>query len=139
MSVTIQPATIAQVSMTDRGTVVTIDDDVAGIAAQIREIDEHLVLRYAPQEEYFVVEHHQAMPDGSMHEQLVLTSTVCGQHIVDRLREISSPSYDYAAEIERVEDEAKEAEEERFSERRRDVLERLAHAIRKDTGARKNF
>lgn len=129
----LEPASIAQVKMTSKGRVVEVDSDVFDVAKRLKEVDPSLGLRWSEAGEYFVV--YQEMPDGSRH--LVTTSQTLTPAIVDRVREVASPDYDLAAEIEKREREADAEMDQRVHEHLGEVGERLAHAIRKDLDERK--
>lgn len=119
--------------MTSKGRVVEVDSDVFDVAKRLKEVDPSLGLRWSEAGEYFVV--YQEMPDGSRH--LVTTSQTLTPAIVDRVREVASPDYDLAAEIEKREREADAEMDQRVHEHLGEVGERLAHAIRKDLDERK--
>ncbi len=135
----IQPASLVQVVNSDRHNLVEVGQDVLDVVAQLKQIDPDLHVFYDEHEEFFVVEHHVHNLDGSVDENLVLTAQQLDQRIVERVRFISSSSYDFVAEGERMEDEARKREERLFSEQRAPVLEELAHALRKDLGLKRNF
>jgi hypothetical protein len=135
----VRPAPLAQV-VAYRGRKVEIDADVGDVAVRLREIHPDLRLMYAIDAEppFWQVERHVEEPDGSTTEHLVLTSMDLGAHIVERVRYIDSGAYDFAAEAEKQDREADARLEQHFEEQRHEVLERLAHAVRKDLGLRKN-
>src|SRR4051812_42242161 len=96
----ITPASMMQVRLGRGGRVVYIDDDVCGIAKQIQEINPDLRLAFNEGGEYFVV--YQLVPDG---EHLVTTAMELDARLVERVREISAPDYNLAAELEKHEAE----------------------------------
>lgn len=140
MAIEIQPASLAQV-VNYRGKKVGITEDVTDVAKRLREISPDLRLFFMPESDpaYWQVERHVEQADGSVDEQLVLTSMDLGAHIVERIRQISSPDYDFVAELEHLDAKAKAKEEAHFADKRGEVLEELAHAVRTDLGLRKNF
>lgn len=130
----IQPANITQVARLGDGRLVTISDDVGGVARDLRAIDRSLRLRYSPDQRIYVVYRVCMTGDGEVVEELVTTSRTCDQRIVKRIREISHPSYDYAAELDRLDAAADRRADHSFNERVGETGERLAHALRKDLG-----
>lgn len=126
----ISPANIAQVELGRDGRVVTIDDDVLNIAKDLKAIDDKLRLRWVEKAEYFCV--YELEEDGS--ESLVLTSQELNPQIVERVRQIAHPSYDYVAELDKldaqVDREFNHAQRERLGE----AAEKLSFAVRKDLG-----
>jgi hypothetical protein len=126
----IQPASIAQVRAGRNGRKVLIEDDVLHIAKRLQEIDRSLRLRWNEQGEFFVV--YQVL-DGS--EKLVLTARELDERIVQRVRKIAHPSYDYVAEMERMDRRAEKDADHRFHEQTGEIGERMAHALRKDLQA----
>lgn len=129
----INPATIDQVKRAKDGRMVQIDDDVANVARDLREIDPHLRLRYSEAGEAFIV-YFKRDQDEEGDGYLVLSATECDQRIVKRVREIASEGYDYAAELDRIDREAKRKQEHAFEEKIGEQGERLAHAVGKDLG-----
>lgn len=126
----IRPASIAQVQMGANGQLVEIDDDVLGIAKDLKQIDENLCLRWSEAGEYFVI--YELTEDGNEH--LVLTSQDLNPQMLERVRQISHSSYNYAEEIEKQDKEVERQRDYASSQRSGEAAERLAHAIRKDLG-----
>jgi hypothetical protein len=119
------------------GRLIQIEADVGNVAADLREIDPGLRLRYSELGEYFVVYHFTDLGNGETKEQLVLTAQECDARIVHRVKEIDAQSrsgYDFTAELERVDREREKRIAERFRERIGEASQRLRHAIRKDLG-----
>lgn len=139
MTIEIEPATLGQVKRSSRGQLVEITQDVTNVAQQLRDIDPDLKLLFDEVQHFYIVRHDVARPDGSVDENLVLTSKQLGAHIVERVRQIASAGYDYVRELERMEDQARRNREHAERERRGPILEELAHALRKDLGLRTNF
>jgi hypothetical protein len=52
------------------------------------------------------------------------------------VQKIIHPSYNYADDLARLEQEAKKDQDRKFDEQVGEVGERLAHALRKDLGAK---
>jgi hypothetical protein len=133
----IQAASVDQMAQARDGRWVAIDADVGSVASLIKEIGDTLGvdfrLHFSERTGIFKVV--QFMPDGE--EQLVTTATELDGRLVNRLREITSESYDLAAEAEKVEEQARKDFEHAQAERIGEVGERLAHAIRTDLGERK--
>src|SRR5689334_18690578 len=99
----IAPTNIQLLSRTQVGTNVLIDDDVQGIARDLREIDDSLKLEFDPDAEVFIVYQVVAEPDGSVSDKLVTTWSIelngpLDKRLVHRMREISADGYDYVAE-----------------------------------------
>lgn len=136
----IRPANLAQVVDYD-GRMVEVASDVTNVAVQLREIDPNLKLLFAmdAKDPYWMVRHDVPKPDGSVEEQLVLTSMDLGSHIVERVRQITGEGYDFVGELERLDAEAKKREDQKFTDQRAPILEKLEHAVRKDLGIKRNF
>lgn len=130
----IPAATIDQVALGRNGKMVVIENDVCNIALQIREIDTHLRVRYSEEGGYFAVYWHQFNGDGSEDEHLVLTTTELDGRVVERIREIGQPDYDYAAELEREEEKARAAKMHEINERLGEKAEETHFALRKALG-----
>jgi hypothetical protein len=127
----IKPASLLQVQNAQDGRMIVIDDDVLGVAQQLKEIDENLRLRYSEAGDFFVI--YQESEDG-VHQHLVLTSQDLNPQVVERVRQISSAAYDYVTELDRRDAEVDRARDHQFREQTGDVAERLSFAIRKDLG-----
>lgn len=127
----IRPASLAQVQQAPDGRMVVVDDDVLGIAQQLKEIDPSLCLRYSEAGEYFVI--YQQSDDG-VHQHLILTSQDLNPQVVERVRQIGSEHYDYMKELEAQDAAVERARDHAFSEKTGEVAERLSFAIRKDLG-----
>lgn len=132
----IQPATLAQVVRGRGGKMVQIDDDVAGIAQRLQEIDPRLRLRYSEPGGYFVVYRLIERPDGSTKKDMVTTSTTVDGRLLQRIEKVYGRDYNYADELDKVDAAAKRERDHRFSEQVGPLAEQLAHAIRKDLGVK---
>lgn len=135
----ISPASVAQVHRTRVGGNIQIDDDVQGIAKELHEIDASLCLEFDPDEDLYIVYQAVAEPDGSTSEKLVTTWPLdrngpLDKRLVHRIRQIASEGYDYVAELDRIDAEAKAREEYEFAERMGPAAEKLAWALLKDLG-----
>jgi hypothetical protein len=130
----IQPATMQQVTRTDKGRLIAMGDDVQGVAKALHEIDQYLTLSYDPDQEYFIVRRDVPQEDGSVDEQLVLTARELDHRIVARVKEIGSEDYDYVGELDRLDAEADRRKDKAHSEKMGDAGERLRHALRQDLG-----
>jgi hypothetical protein len=130
--VEIEPATLAQVRAGRDGRSVLIEEDVFDVARQLKAIDHSLRLRWSESGEHFVV--YQLLESEDV-EKLVLTAKELSPGIVERVRQITHPSYDYVGEIDRMDKQAEKDKDDRFKEQTGEVGERLAHAVRKDLGA----
>lgn len=109
-----------------------IEEDVGDIAKRLNEIDESLFLQWVERGEYFRV--IQRTEGGS--EQIVTTVKELTPALVEHVRMLGSEDYDLAKEAERMDNEAKQANDRRFSEQIGEAGERMAHAIRKDIQAK---
>lgn len=131
----IQPASISQVIQGRGGRLIFVDDDVAGYARALKDIDASLRLAFNEAGEYYVV--YQVLADGSEH--LVTTATELDGRLVRRLRQVCSESYNTGRELDLLHDATDRHHDEQFTERVGEAGERLAHAIRHDLSIRKNF
>jgi hypothetical protein len=113
-----------------------IDDDVAGVARGLAQIDHRIRLRYSEPGEYFVV---YWRPDDWEQEAgyLIFTAQEVDHRIVKRMEEVyakcNAPGYSFADEVEKVEAEAEREKDHAWHEQHGETLERLAHAMREDT------
>lgn len=130
----IRPASIEQVRLGRDGQRILVDDDVGSIAKQIQEIDPRLKLEWNWKGEFFMVIETEELAEGR-EERLVTTAQELDGRLLKRVREITSPSYDFLGELERVDLQAEQERERRFSERAGEAGEHAAHALRKDLQA----
>lgn len=135
----ISPASVAQVHAARGGRRVLIDDDVQGIARDLRDIDAALKLEFDPGEELYIVYQQVLAGDGSLEDRLVTVWSVerngpVDKRLVHRIREIAAPGYDLAGELDLIDGEAQRRAEHEFSEAFGDVADRLGHALLKDLG-----
>lgn len=127
----IRPASLAQVQRARNGQMVQIDNDVLGVAQQLKEIDEGLHLRYSEAGGYFVI--YYVDPEKKT-EYMVSTMQELDPRAIERMRQISSSSYDLIKEVEKQEAQAEKDRDHQIRENAGPVAERLAHAVRKDLG-----
>lgn len=125
----ITPASITQVFKGRGGRFITVDGDVA---RELQKFDRELRLRYSHGGDYFVV---YRIDEKTGDEELVLTAQECDLRIVNRLREITQPTYDFAAELDRIDAARTKQIDYEKAQEVGEIGERLAHAIRKDIGA----
>jgi hypothetical protein len=130
----IPAGTVAQVRRALGGRMVLIEDDVQNVARDLQAISDDLHLHFDAAQDLWVV-----MQDRDGTETLVTTTRELDQRLVHRVRQVCSPSYDLAGELERVEAQADRQEAQKRSERAGEVGERLAHAFRTDLGEKRNF
>ncbi len=123
----IQPASITQVRKGKDGRNIVIEDDVLSIARGLLDIDPVLRLAWNEDGHYFMVYWWNGPK-----KEVVLTSQEMTPAILDRLREIIHPSYDFVGEMERMDKQAEKNQDHRFSEETGEIGEHLAHAVRKD-------
>lgn len=128
----IRPASLAQVQRSKDGRMVAIDNDVQNVANDLHEIDPKLRLRFSEAGGYFVVYFCEDGIEGN--GQLVLTAQDLDQRIVERIRRISSADYDYAAELEKADDQKARDDAWQWSEWAGETGEKLAHTLRKELG-----
>jgi hypothetical protein len=132
--VIIDHASLPSVQRGRRGVVVFIDDDALGVSKQLKEMkfpEGYGVLRLAWNEfrEEFVV--IQVKENGS--EYFVTSAKQADGRLIDRVRRITHPSYNFAQELEKIDDEANRRSDWEFSQKVGEYAEQLAHAVRKDT------
>lgn len=128
------PASLSQVSRSRSGRLVPIDDDVASVARDLHEIDHHLRLRYSEAGQYFCVYLKTDADTDEGDGHLVLTAQDCDQRIVNRVREISQDTYNYAAELDKAEKKAKAEKDHAWTEKIGPIAERLAFEMRRELG-----
>jgi hypothetical protein len=134
-SVDIEPGRMAQVTRALKsGKLISVDDDVQGVANDLHEIDPHLRLSYEPHEDVWIVKYVYLTAGGEVKERLVSSFQECDQRIVRRVREINRPGYDFVAELDRLDREAERRKDHEFSEKIGPHAEKLAWALRQDLG-----
>lgn len=126
----LEPASLDQIKRGKDGKMIVIENDVGGIVSQIKAINDSLHVRWSDAGEYFVVYHEY--PSGK--QELLTTALELDGRLVKRIEKVTSGSYDYLAEIDKLE-AAREAETDaKLKEQIGEFGERLAHALRKDLG-----
>lgn len=120
-------ATLDQVVRGRGGPLVLIENDVGDVARQLQEIHESLRLRYNQQGQFFVV--YQLTGDG---EKLVTTAQVLDARLVEHIRRLVHPSYDFGAEVDRLDAENDRRKDYEFDQKVGEIAEELAHAVRTD-------
>lgn len=140
----VEPAHVDQILRARTGEMVAIDKDVGGVAEDLKRIDPGLKVRFAEtgNPPFWAVYHES---DDQRTTYLVLTAQAhqtrsgtwsgLDQRIVKRIMEIGHSTYDYAKEVQRQNQEADRARDEKVREGIREKGELLAHAIRKDKGS----
>ena len=119
------------------GKMVTITDDVQGVANRLAEIDPNLRLRYSEAGEYFVV--YCKPPEWEEGDGYVVTTAQdLDMRLAERVAEVywkqRQPGFSLADELD-ANDKAVDAEaDHQFTESAGEHYERLAHALRKDLG-----
>jgi hypothetical protein len=130
----IPAATIPQVKRALNGHMVLIDDDVQNVARDLQQISDDLFLHYDAAQDIWVV-----MQDKDGWETFVTSARELDQRLVQRVRQVCSPGYDLAGEVERAQADA-DAEHDRVQrDRFGEASDQLAHALRVDFGVKKNF
>lgn len=138
----IQPASLDQVMLASNGKRINITSDVGDVVKDLKAIDSNYEVHAV---EYFdngqLSAYFEIRCFNPTHGKsyLVTTATELDQRIVNRIKEIRDPSYNYADELEKAEQENKDKLEVERKEQIGDIGERLAHAMRKDKGIKKNF
>jgi hypothetical protein len=134
----IQPASLAQLQQSASGRWLEIESDVGSVALQLKEIADtlgiELHLRLSEVTGIFKV-----IQVIGGEEQLVTSAQEADQRLVDRVREVTSPSYDLAEAVEAVERDKQRDFDRVQAEKVGEVGERLAHALRKDLHETRTF
>jgi hypothetical protein len=133
----IEPHSLPHIERGRRGVTIFIDDDALGVAKQLEEMQfpsgyGKLKLAWNEFRESFVV--IQVKDDGSEH--IVTFAKQADGRLVDRVRRITHPSYNFAQELEAIDAQADKERDWLFSQRVGDLAERLAHSVRKDIQAK---
>lgn len=129
------PAGLRSFMATSAGPMVPVDDDVLGVARDLRALSSSLCLRYSEAGGYFVVYQREPGPAGRVTEHLVTTAVECDQRLVTRVRKVMHPDYDLAGELTSGAAERKAARDHNRREQLGEFGERAAHALRRDLGA----
>jgi hypothetical protein len=78
-------------------------------------------------------------PDGSVEEHFVCAYRELDHRVLRDARKYTSPGYDLAAELEKLDDSNDRRMDHRRREQSGEIGERLAHALRTDLGEKRNF
>lgn len=105
------------------------------IIKEINDVDNRLHVKFNPRHEFFVLFAKEKTREGE-NEYLVKTFTKLDARIVQRVKEISDPSYDFIKEGEDLENKLDKEKLNRIHNKIGDTAERLAHALRKDLGVK---
>ena len=150
----IPAASVSQIQVAPDGRMYEISEESSRVAADLKQIDAGLRVRFSEAGGCYVVlhRHHPGCPHngtgGPGSEYLVRSVdaqfnprlgvwTGLDQRLVDRIRFIDPhgrSGYDYAGELERKTLDAQKEKRREFEERVGDAAERTAHALRRDLG-----
>lgn len=144
MNDTLSPARLDQILET-RNRQVIVDADSCSVVKELKEIDKTLNVRFVDgPEPFFAVYQDITHPDGRREQHMVTTAqaypTSFGTYagldgrVVDRIREITHSSYDFAKEAEKNRREYTERERRQKEDYIGQLGEQAAHALRKDLG-----
>ena len=122
----LQPASIAQVRQ-GKHRRVTVTADVGSVVKQIQEIDPRLGVIWDEDGEFFAV----VEQDGPK-QRIVLTALELDHRVLQRIRELASPDYDYVAEMDRMDAVADKEKDHKFMQEVGENAEVMAHALRSD-------
>ncbi len=126
----IEPATINQVITGRGGRKILVEDDVCGVAKQLKEIDDRLALEYNESGEYFMILLLGAGLGGRPH--CVTTCQELHGGVVEHIRRLANGTYDVGAEGDQIDRQADANNDWQFRENVGEISEKLAHAIRTD-------
>ena len=122
----LQPASIAQVRQ-GKHRRITVEADVGSIVQQIQEIDPRLGVIWDEDGEFFAV----VEQDGPK-QRIVLTALELDYRVLQRIKELASPDYDYVAEMDKMDAVADKEKEHKFMQEVGENAEVMAHALRTD-------
>ena len=136
-------ARIDQVLESREGDWVIIDKDVGGAVEELKRIDPKLNVRLNPKQGFFAVftrdeNGDQLVRTFPAHQNRMGVWEGLDQRIVDRFKLIDPHGrggYDYVAELEKQDEQARQARAAARRELAGEIGERAAHAIRKDLGS----
>lgn len=141
----IEPAHIDQIRQAADGRFVEISADAGGVVDELKRIDKGFGVRFAENGNppYWHVYHQsedglttELVMSVRAHQTKTGVWTGLDQRVVKRVMKIGHSSYDYAAEVEKANRQAREAHRKEFREKIGESAELAAHAIRKDLGLR---
>ncbi|NCA17935.1 MAG: hypothetical protein EBS90_12990 [Betaproteobacteria bacterium] len=144
MNDTLAPARFDQFVET-RNRQVLVDADSCSIVKDLKAIDSTLGVRFVDgPEPFFAIYQDIEHPDGRREQHLVTTAqayptsfgtyTGLDARVVERVRQITSPDYDFMKEAEQIKRDYDEAKRRERADAFGDAAEQAAHAIRKDLG-----
>ena len=122
----LQPASIAQVRQ-GKHRRINVTADVGSVVKQIQEIDPRLGVIWDEDGEFFAV----VEQDGPK-QRIVLTALELDHRVLQRIRELASPDYDYVAEMDAMDKQADKEKEHKFMQEVGENAEVMAHALRTD-------
>jgi hypothetical protein len=131
----IEPASIDQLKRGRDGRMILVEADVGNIVQQIKEINDCFNVRHSDAGGYFVVFYRNPL---TQQEELVTTAQELDGRLLNRIRKVAHRSYDFAAELKRLDEEIEREREYQFEQKVHERGEEIAHALRKDVGAWKD-
>lgn len=129
MDIEPQKMSIKQLQAAQDGSWVDVDDDVNNVARDLKAIDPKIRLRWSESAEHFVIYYRERDRD-----TLITTTKELDQRVVTLVKKIGSDDYDYAAELEKADADAKAASKRLSDEILSEKAQELAFALRKDRG-----
>lgn len=137
-SIDIEPASWTQVRDIGKDTVI-IEEDILDIVKQLKEISPSLFVRWsAGNGEPFYTLYSKEVINGKETEYLVKTFKQLDQRIVDRVRYIASPDYNYVKDMDRLDNKQDADFNYKMDQFFGEKAEELAHALRRDLGLDKD-
>jgi hypothetical protein len=131
-------ASLGQLQLTNRLELIRVENDVLGVAEQLKRIDPGLVLTFDKGQKIYLL-HHEGFNDrGEWVENFIGAYTELDQRIVNLIERIDGQGrgrHDLARELDRLEAQKEREREQQFSETMGERAELLRHALRKDLGA----
>lgn len=127
------PMGVAQRTQKNHG--LAIGNDVCGVMADLKAINEGFHAHYDPYEQVFVLELHLPLPEGGVKEHFVGAYTNFDQRLVQRARIYCDPTYSLSAELDAIEAQADADHERERKETWGDLGEKLNFAFKKDLGS----
>lgn len=112
-----------------------IDAATSIIVKEINDIDSRLYVKYNSEHDFFVLFAKDVI-EGNECEYLVKTFQKLDPRIVQRVKEISDPSYDFIQEANDLEKQRDDEKLYAIRQKIGDTAERLASALRKDLGVK---
>jgi len=146
MRVGVQPARLDQIRRAYDGTMIVLDAEAGGVAADLRAIDPCLHVCFSPESKCFIV--YWESEDGrdsymvlsvNAHQNNSGVYEGLDERVVQRIRQIDPQGrggYKYAEELEQAARRRQKAQADARHEMLGELGELAAHAVRKDLGAR---